>query len=120
MPMNREFQPPALSTLNEDDESASLADSASLYTSNTYIVEPPKEEDIRDDLVNPHWLDDIEDTFIECTGKSGPVMILEEREHTFWKDLIKKYLLPLEDNKEKQVSTLRITIFSTSYESYKN
>ena len=49
----------------------------------------------RDPLVNPYWIedDDIED---------GSVEYLDDKETTFWKDLIEAYLKPLETDKAKQ------------------
>lgn len=52
----------------------------------------------RDTIVNPFWIED------KKLGR-GPVDYLSGSEVTFWKDLIEKYLHPLEVNKVQQVSS---------------
>ena len=54
----------------------------------------PQEE--RDDLINPFWIEDRE------LGR-GEVDYLSGAEIQFWKDLIEKYLHPLDADKQKQV-----------------
>ena len=54
----------------------------------------PKEE--RDDLINPFWIEDRE------LGR-GEVDYLSGAEIQFWKDLIEKYLHPLDADKAKEV-----------------
>ncbi|GFR07091.1 chitin synthase chs-2 [Trichonephila clavata] len=49
----------------------------------------------RDDLINPYWIEDKD-------LKRGEVEYLSPAEMTFWKDLIEKYLFPLDSNKEQQ------------------
>lgn len=61
----------------------------------------PKEE--RDDLVDPYWLEDKE------LGR-GEVDYLSGVEIQFWKDLIEKYLHPLDADKQKQVPLPEWTI----------
>ena len=55
----------------------------------------PKEE--RDDLINPFWIEDRDLGRGEVDYLSGP-------EIQFWKDLIEKYLYPIDADKTKQVS----------------
>ena len=57
-------------------------------------VTEPREE--RDHLINPFWLED------KDLGK-GEVDYLSGLEVQFWKDLIEKYLHPLDADKQKQV-----------------
>ena len=54
----------------------------------------PKEE--RDDLINPFWIEDRDLGRGEVDYLSGP-------EVQFWKDLIEKYLYPIDADKTKQV-----------------
>lgn len=56
-------------------------------------ITEPREE--RDDLINPFWLEDKE------LGR-GEVDYLSGNEIQFWKDLIEKYLHPLDADKQKQ------------------
>lgn len=56
----------------------------------------PKVE--RDDLINPFWMED-------KLLKRGVVGELEKSELQFWKDLIEKYLYPLNKNVEEQRKT---------------
>ncbi|XP_059060463.1 chitin synthase chs-2 isoform X1 [Achroia grisella] len=49
----------------------------------------------RDDLINPYWIEDPE-------LKKGEVDFLTPAELQFWKDLIDKYLYPIDANKEEQ------------------
>lgn len=49
----------------------------------------------RDDLKNPFWIEDKD-------LKDGEVLYLSEQETSFWKELIEKYLYPLDSNKEHQ------------------
>ncbi|XP_067001405.2 chitin synthase chs-2 [Anabrus simplex] len=58
------------------------------------VTSEPKEE--RDDLVNPYWIDG------DPELKKGEVDYISTPEKLFWQDLIDKYLLPLDDNKEKR------------------
>ena len=50
----------------------------------------------RDTIVNPFWLED------KGLGR-GAVDYLSGAEVTFWKDLVKQYLYPLDANKSQQV-----------------
>lgn len=47
--------------------------------------EKKKQKNLRDDLVNPFWIDDRE-------LKSGAIDFLPGSEQQFWKDVIEKYL----------------------------
>ena len=49
----------------------------------------------RDDLINPFWLED------KVFGR-GEVDYLSGGEITFWKDLIEKYLYPLDEDKKRE------------------
>lgn len=57
-------------------------------------ITEPREE--RDDLINPFWIED------KDIGR-GEVDYLSGVEIQFWKDLIEKYLHPLDADKQKQV-----------------
>ncbi|CAL1533661.1 unnamed protein product [Lymnaea stagnalis] len=65
-------------------------------------VAPPKPKKTEKEMTgyepdpeNPHWL------HLEEIG-TGPVEVLDEPETEFWKFLIKKYLYPIEENKEQK------------------
>ncbi|XP_023936674.1 chitin synthase chs-2 isoform X1 [Bicyclus anynana] len=58
----------------------------------------PREK--RDDLINPYW---IEDTDL----KKGEVDFMNQSELSFWKDLIDKYLYPIDANKEAEARISR-------------
>jgi chitin synthase len=49
----------------------------------------------RDDLINPYWIEDKD-------LKRGEVDYLSGMELTFWKDLIEKYLKPIDSDKQKE------------------
>lgn len=51
----------------------------------------------RDDLINPYWIEDPD-------LKKGEVDFLSQGELQFWKDLLAKYLYPIDANKEEQVN----------------
>jgi chitin synthase len=59
----------------------------------------PKEE--RDNLINPYWIEDRE------LGR-GEVDYLSGAEIQFWKDLIEKYLHPLDADKAKEVKNFTV------------
>lgn len=50
----------------------------------------------RDFLTNPYWIEDPD-------LRKGEVDYLSNTEILFWKDLIDKYLFPIDQNKEEQV-----------------
>lgn len=52
----------------------------------------------RDDLVNPYWIEDPD-------LRKGEVEFLGSNEIIFWKDLLEKYLYPIDENKEEKVRT---------------
>jgi chitin synthase len=54
----------------------------------------PKQE--RDDMINPYWIEDRD-------LKKGEVDYISSAEAQFWKDLLEKYLHPIDDNKEEKV-----------------
>ncbi|XP_039764506.1 chitin synthase chs-2 [Pararge aegeria] len=58
----------------------------------------PREK--RDELINPYW---IEDTDL----KKGEVDFMNQSELSFWKDLIDKYLYPIDANKEAEARISR-------------
>ncbi|XP_045459045.1 chitin synthase chs-2 isoform X1 [Melitaea cinxia] len=58
----------------------------------------PREK--RDDLINPYWIEDPD-------LKKGEVDFLSQSELSFWKDLIDKYLYPIDANKEEQARIAR-------------
>jgi hypothetical protein len=58
-----------------------------------FFLEPKTE---RDDLINPYWIEDKD-------LKRGEVDYLSGPEIQFWKDLLDKYLYPIDENKEQQV-----------------
>lgn len=65
-------------------------------------IEPinKKNKIIRDDLKNPFWIEDKD-------LKDGDISYLTEQETFFWKELIEKYLYPLDSNKEHQARVAR-------------
>ena len=73
----------------EDDEFGSESDD------NIDDKDSSEQRHKRDDLLNPYWIED-------KSLKNGPVAYLLPSETTFWKDLIEKYLYPLEQNKDHQ------------------
>lgn len=50
----------------------------------------------RDDLVNPYWIEDPE-------LRKGEVEFLSSNEIQFWKDLLDKYLYPIDEDKAEKV-----------------
>jgi hypothetical protein len=50
----------------------------------------------RDDMINPYWIEDRD-------LKKGEVDYISSSEAQFWKDLLEKYLHPIDDNKEEKV-----------------
>ncbi|KAG1661767.1 Chitin synthase chs-2 [Nymphon striatum] len=81
-----------LSTVGENDEPEDNFDLTSEDTESEKLE--PKQE--RDDLINPYWIED-------KSLKRGEVEYLPEQEIRFWKDLIEKYLYPIDQNKEHQL-----------------
>ncbi|CAH2104562.1 unnamed protein product [Euphydryas editha] len=58
----------------------------------------PREK--RDDLINPYWIEDPD-------LKKGEVDFLSQSELSFWKELIDRYLYPIDANKEEQARISR-------------
>ncbi|KAH7967299.1 hypothetical protein HPB49_023929 [Dermacentor silvarum] len=81
-----------LSVLNEDAEEDGNEYGSDTCGSLSEQLEPRQE---RDDLINPYWIEDKE-------LKRGEVEYLPGPEIQFWKDLIEKYLYPIDENKEEQ------------------
>lgn len=50
----------------------------------------------RDDLVNPYWIEDPD-------LRKGEVEFLSSAEIQFWKDLLEKYLYPIDEDKNEKV-----------------
>lgn len=61
----------------------------------------PRDE--RDFLTNPYWIEDPE-------LKKGEVDFLSSAEVQFWKDLIDKYLYPIDQDKAEQVGGIFLVI----------
>ena len=58
-----------------------------------YYAETKQE---RDDMINPYWIEDRD-------LKKGEVDYISSAEAQFWKDLLEKYLHPIDENKEEKV-----------------
>lgn len=82
-----------LSCVTENDEE----DFGSIETVNEEDNESANSErkHKREDLLNPYWIEDKD-------LKNGEVAYLHPQEITFWKELIDKYLYPIDQNKEHQ------------------
>lgn len=94
-------------TDDSDDESDSVGKSClwhlvGLGHKTRLIFPEPKTE--RDELINPYWIEDKD-------LKRGEVDYLSGPEIQFWKDLLDKYLYPIDENKEQQV---RVCFFVVS------
>uniref|UniRef100_A0A2R5LAW3 Putative conserved plasma membrane protein n=3 Tax=Ornithodoros turicata TaxID=34597 RepID=A0A2R5LAW3_9ACAR len=81
-----------LSVLNEDAVEENDDEYGSETGSLSEQLEPRQE---RDDLINPYWIEDKE-------LKRGEVEYLPGAEIQFWKDLVEKYLYPIDENKQEQ------------------
>ncbi|XP_059350344.1 chitin synthase chs-2-like isoform X1 [Daphnia carinata] len=77
-----------LASVHENDGGSNTDDSDDESDS----VEPKTE---RDELINPYWIEDKD-------LKRGEVDYLSGPEIQFWKDLLDKYLYPIDENKEQQ------------------
>lgn len=51
----------------------------------------------RDDLVNPYWIEDPD-------LRKGEVEFLSSNEIQFWRDLLEKYLHPIDEDKNEKVT----------------
>lgn len=69
------------------DDSSNDSDSETMSTA-------PRNK--RDDLINPYWIEDPD-------LRKGEVEYLSSNEIQFWKDLLDKYLYPIDENKEEKV-----------------
>lgn len=76
----------------ESDKETSDSESETASTS-------PKSK--RDDLMNPYWIEDPE-------VLKGEVEFLSSAEMQFWKDLLDKYLFPIDENPEEKVIFLQM------------
>lgn len=82
-----------LSTVTENEEDDNeFASEMSEANEDRDSTEPTHQ---RDDLLNPYWIED-------KSLKNGEVAYLHPSEIQFWKDLIEKYLFPLDQNKEHE------------------
>lgn len=59
-----------------------------------FLDEPRME---RADDINPFWIEDRE-------LRKGPVAFLTPAENSFWKDLLDKYLYPIDEDKNERVT----------------
>ena len=86
-----------------------------LFTFFVYIIcsesTEPKEE--RDDLINPFWIEDRD------LGR-GEVDHLSGVEIQFWKDLIDKYLSPIDADKKREVRYSKSYFFTYLFQPYKS
>lgn len=78
----------------EEDGQTSFGDGSSILLDVEERIEVIDHHD-RDDLLNPYWIEDKD-------LNKGEVAYLHPNEIQFWKDLIKKYLYPIDQNKEHQ------------------
>lgn len=60
----------------------------------TDLIEPKIE---RNDDINPYWIEDKD-------LKKGPVAFLSANESQFWKELVEKYLYPIDEDKVEKVT----------------
>ncbi|XP_072936717.1 chitin synthase chs-2 isoform X2 [Epargyreus clarus] len=75
----------------QEDDNESDSETDTLSTT-------PREK--RDDLINPYWIEDPD-------LKKGEVDFLSQSELSFWKDLLDKYLYPIDANKEEEARISR-------------
>ncbi|KAJ6216762.1 hypothetical protein RDWZM_007919 [Blomia tropicalis] len=79
-------------TKDDDDSKSSVTDDSSLKLDDDDNVDIRHE---RDDLLNPYWIEDKD-------LNKGEVAYLHPAEIQFWKDLIEKYLYPIDNDKKQQ------------------
>lgn len=89
-----EFLSSELSRVTEESTTAEMIPEMEEYQSDIEL-EPEKVKIVRDDLKNPYWIED--PAFADC-----PVVFLSDHETTFWKELIAKYLYPIDKNADKE------------------
>lgn len=68
------------------------------------LIPIPEARVERNDDINPFWIED-------KALKKGPVSFLSMSETTFWKELIEKYLAPIDDDKVEKVTFAVTLIF---------
>lgn len=67
----------------------------------------------RDFLTNPYWIEDPD-------LRKGEVDYLSNSEILFWKDLIDKYLYPIDQNKDEQVRYFGLKLRIVRFFPYRN
>lgn len=58
------------------------------------------DDESRNDLFNPYWIEDKD-------LRKSKFMVLSSQEITFWEQLIKNYLQPIIEDKEKKVCKMK-------------
>lgn len=81
---------------SRDHHLGSLAEESDEDTVHSDSETSTVQREERDFLTNPYWIEDRE-------LKKGEVDFMSSSEMTFWKDLIDKYLYPIEQDKAEQV-----------------
>lgn len=81
---------------SRDHHLGSVAEESDEDSEHSESEQSTAQHDERDFLTNPYWIEDPE-------LKKGEVDFLSSSEIQFWKDLIDKYLYPIDQNKEEQV-----------------
>lgn len=66
------------------------------------------EDELRDDLFNPYWIEDKD-------LRKSKFEVLNSQEITFWRQLIKNYLRPLVEDKNKQARLIEISVFENFF-----
>lgn len=81
--------------MNQDDDDDDDDDDFASNPDDKRDLDHKKNKLVRDDLKNPFWIEDKD-------LKDGELLYLSDQETSFWKELIEKYLYPLDSNKEHQ------------------
>lgn len=82
--------PQHMQTLNEKSNETDQPTDTDTETVSTV----PKEK--RDHLINPYWIED--------SGlRNGNVEYISAAENSFWKDMLKKYLYPIDEDPQEKV-----------------
>lgn len=71
-----------------------------------YVFLEPKME--RNDEINPFWIEDRD-------LKKGPVAFLSTAENQFWKELLEKYLFPIDEDKAEKVMCFSCKFYKNLY-----
>nr|CAD7200070.1 unnamed protein product [Timema douglasi] len=79
-----------LVSLHEDP-----AEEDQIHDEDTETVSSTEPRQQRDDMINPYWIEDKD-------LKKGEVDFITSSETLFWKDLLDKYLHPIDENKEEK------------------